>query len=101
MALKKKKRVPEASDNKYVFSLYVAGPSAQSMRAISNIKKILGNFSEKYELKVIDIYEHPVLACEDQIIAAPTLIKKLPKPIKKFIGDLSDSQKIILGISNG
>jgi len=84
---------------KYEFSLYVAGPNPQSLRAVTNIKSILAQFPGQYELKVINIYEQPVLAGEDQIIAAPTLVKKRPKPVKKFIGDLSDQQKVLKGLN--
>jgi circadian clock protein KaiB len=83
------------SSVKFVFTLYVAGPHPQSLRAVNNIKDILKVVSVPYELKVIDIYDQPSMAREDQIFAAPTLVKKFPLPLKKFIGDLSDKQKVL------
>jgi circadian clock protein KaiB len=83
----------------YVLRLYVAGLTPRSQMAIKNIKKICEeHLSGRYDLEVIDVYQNPVLAKGEQIIAAPTLIKKLPLPLRKFIGDLSDSEKILLGL---
>jgi len=84
---------------KYVLKLYVTGLTPASTRAITNIKKICEEHLQgRYELDVIDIYQQPVLARGEQIIAAPTLIKKLPLPLRKFIGDMSDSGRILLGL---
>ena len=67
--------------------------------AIRNIKKICDeHLRGRYDLEVIDVYQNPVLAKGEQIIAAPTLIKKLPLPLRRFIGDLSDSERILLGL---
>jgi circadian clock protein KaiB len=69
------------------------------MRAIANIKNICENHLKgRYQLEVIDIYEKPKLAKEEQIIASPTLIKKLPLPLRRFIGDLSDTEQILFGL---
>jgi len=66
---------------------------------LSNLKKICEeNFPDDYDLEVIDIYENPTAAREAQIIAAPTLVKKLPEPLRKFVGDLSNTQKILVGL---
>ena len=84
---------------KYILRLYVSGSSTRSMRAISNLKKICEeNFPDDYDLEVIDIYENPTAAREEQIIAAPTLVKKLPEPLRKFVGDLSNTQKVLVGL---
>lgn len=84
---------------KYILRLYVTGSSARSLKAISNLKKICEeNFPDDYDLEVIDIYENPTAAREEQIIAAPTLVKKLPHPLRKFVGDLSNTQKILIGL---
>jgi circadian clock protein KaiB len=84
---------------KYILRLYVSGSSGRSMKAIHNLKKICEeNFPDDYDLEVIDIYEHPEAAREEQIIAAPTLVKKLPRPLRKFVGDLSNTQKILVGL---
>jgi circadian clock protein KaiB len=83
---------------KYILRLYVTGSSTHSMRAIHNLKKICEEHLPDYDLEVIDIYENPAAAREEQIIAAPTLVKKLPRPLRKFVGDLSNTQKILIGL---
>jgi circadian clock protein KaiB len=84
---------------RYVLQLYVTGITSQSMRAISNIRKICEEHLEgRYELDVMDISQHPALAKGEQIIAAPTLIKKLPLPRRRFIGDMSQTERILLGL---
>jgi circadian clock protein KaiB len=84
---------------KYVLRLYIAGLTPRSQKAIGNIKKICEeHLNGRYDLEVIDVYRQPVLAKGEQIIAAPTLIKKLPLPLRRFIGDLSDSERILLGL---
>jgi circadian clock protein KaiB len=84
---------------KYILRLYVTGSSARSLRAVQNLKKICEeHFPDDYDLEVIDIYENPTAAREEQIIAAPTLIKKLPTPLRRFVGDLSNTQKVLVGL---
>jgi circadian clock protein KaiB len=84
---------------KYVLRLYVTGMTPRSTRAIQNIKKICdGELKGRCDLEVIDIYQRPVLAEGEQIIATPTLVKKLPLPLRRFIGDLSDMERIVLGL---
>jgi circadian clock protein KaiB len=79
--------------------LYITGITPKSTRAIQNIKKICEeNLKGRYELEVIDIYQQPVLARDEQIIAAPTLIKKLPLPLRRLIGDMSDKERILVGL---
>ncbi len=83
----------------YVLKLYVAGQSPKSINAIANIKKICEeNLQGRYELEVIDLYQRPQLAQGDQIIAVPTLIKKLPLPLRRIIGDLSDTERVLVGL---
>lgn len=83
----------------YVLRLYVTGTTSQSTRAISNIRKICEEHLEgRYELEVVDISQHPTLAIGEQIIAAPTLIKRLPLPLRRFIGDMSRTERILLGL---
>lgn len=82
----------------YVLRLFVAGITPKSQRAITNLKKILSEYEGNFELEIIDIYQNPIMAKEGQIIAAPTLLKDLPPPIRRFIGDMSDTKKIILGL---
>jgi circadian clock protein KaiB len=84
---------------KYVLRLYVAGTTPRSLTAVSNIKKICeDHLHGRYDLEVIDIYQQPTLAKGEQIIAAPTLIKKLPLPLRKFIGDMADRERIFVGL---
>ena len=89
----------EAEKEKYVLRLYVTGMTAKSKQAIQNIKKICEeNLQDRCDLEVIDIYREPVLAKGDQIVATPTLIKKVPLPLRKFIGDMAEKEKILLGL---
>ena len=77
----------------------MAGVTPRSANAIRNIKKICEeHLRGRYDLQVIDVYQHPTLAEGEQIIAAPTLIKKLPLPLRRFIGDMSDTEKILVGL---
>ena len=84
---------------KYVLRLYVAGLTPRSQTAIKNIKRICEeHLNGRYDLEVIDVYQQPVLAKGEQILAAPTLIKKLPLPLRKLIGDMSDTERFLVGI---
>jgi circadian clock protein KaiB len=84
---------------KYIFRLYVSGATAKSTRAVENIRNLSEKYLKgRYELEVIDIFQHPEIARRDQIIAAPTLIKKLPLPLRRFIGDLSETERIIVNL---
>jgi circadian clock protein KaiB len=86
-------------DQKYVLRLYVTGTTPRSVSAIRNIREICDeHLKGAYDLEVIDIYQQPVLARGEQIIAAPTLLKKLPLPLKRFIGDMSNTERILLGL---
>jgi circadian clock protein KaiB len=92
-------RPPKPRNKEYVLRLYIAGTSSKSMRAVANIKEICeGSLKNRYDLEVIDIYQQPVLTKGEQIIAAPTLVKKLPLPLRKFIGDMSDTDRILVGL---
>jgi len=84
---------------KYVLRLYVTGMTPRSTLAIANVRKLCEkHLKGSYELKVIDIYRQPERAKDEQIIAIPTLIKKLPLPIRKIIGDMSDTERFLVGI---
>jgi circadian clock protein KaiB len=92
-------RPPKPKNKEYVLRLYIAGTSSKSMRAVANIKEICeSSLKNRYDLEVIDIYQQPVLTKGEQIIAAPTLVKKLPLPLRKFIGDMSDTERILVGL---
>ena len=84
---------------KYLLRLYVTGTTGKSVRAIQNVRRICEeHLKGLYDLEVVDIYKNLPLARGDQIIAAPTLIKKLPTPLRRFIGDLSQTDRILLGL---
>ena len=83
----------------YILRLYVTGTTPQSVRAIANIKKLCEIYLKGcYELDVVDLYQQPQLAQGEQIIAAPTLIKKSPLPQRRIIGDMSKSQRVLAGL---
>ena len=87
------------NDETYLLKLFVTGASPNSTRAISNIKNICESKLEgRYELEIIDVYQQPLMAETEQIIALPLLIKKMPLPERRFIGDLSDTQKVLKGL---
>ncbi len=89
----------ESSDQIYVLRLYITGTTPKSLNAISSIKKICEEYLQgRYNLEVIDIYQQPSLAAGEQIIAVPTLIKQLPNPLRKLIGDMSNTEHILLGL---
>ena len=91
--------VSEPGNNKYLLRLYVTGTTNRSVLAITNLKRICEEYlGGQYELEVIDLYKMPGLAKDDQIIAAPTLIKKLPLPFRRIIGDMSSEEKVLLGL---
>lgn len=88
-----------AGDQSFVLRLYVAGATPGSRRAIANLTRLCEDELEgRYELEVIDIYQRPQLAADEQIIAAPTLVKLLPAPVARVVGDLSDTAKVLVGL---
>ncbi|KAB2945153.1 MAG: thiol-disulfide isomerase [Candidatus Methanoperedens nitroreducens] len=91
--------IAKSGEEKYILRLYITGITPKSTKAILNVKKICEeSLKGRYELEVIDIYQQPVLAKDQQIIAAPTLIKKLPLPLRRIIGDMSDKERILVGL---
>ncbi len=89
----------EAAGEKYLLRLYVSGMTPAATRAISNLRKICEQYlTGRYDLEIIDIYQQPVLAKGEQILAAPTLIKKLPEPLRRIIGDMSNKERVLLGL---
>jgi circadian clock protein KaiB len=98
-ALSLTKAIENSKTEKYLLRLFVTGNTPQSSRAIANIKNICEeHLKGRYELEVVDLYQQPELAKEEQILAAPTLIKKLPLPLRRIIGDLSNSERLIVGL---
>jgi circadian clock protein KaiB len=94
------KRAAAASPaDRYVLRLYVTGLTSRSARAVKNLQAICDEYlAGRYDLEVIDIYQQPVLTRGEQIIAAPTLIKKLPLPMRRIIGDMSNRDRVLLGL---
>ena len=83
----------------FVLKLYVTGSSPRAEQAVANLKRICEeDLQGDYELEVIDVLEHPELAESDRVLATPTLIKQLPPPLRRVIGDLSDKDKVLLGL---
>jgi circadian clock protein KaiB len=88
-----------AEPGNYILRLYVAGQTPNSILAIANIKKICEeSLHGQYELEVIDLYQQPQLAQGDQIIALPTLIKQIPLPLRRIIGDMSNTDRVMVGL---
>lgn len=93
------KLLARSQDGKYVLRLYVAGNSPQSTKAIENLKAMCEAYlAGRYELQVIDLYEQPERAQSEQVIAAPTLVKMLPPPFRRLIGDLSNENRVLLAL---
>jgi circadian clock protein KaiB len=84
---------------KYVLRLYVSGSTLKSSRAVENIKRVCEqHLKNRYDLEVIDIYQQAKLARDQQIVAVPTLIKRLPLPLRRLIGDMSNQEKVLFGL---
>ena len=106
---KKSKRGPDGNGrvsqlvsddlNRWNLRLYVAGQTPRSLTAFKNLKEICEEYLKgQYHIEVIDLMENPTLARGDQILAVPTLVRKLPQPIRKIIGDLSDTERVLVGL---
>ena len=90
---------PQTSSERYILRLFVTGMTSRSSRAVSNLRAICDEYLEgRYDLEVIDIYQQPVLTKGEQIVAAPTLIKKLPLPMRRIIGDMSNREHVLHGL---
>ncbi len=90
---------PAAPPNHYVLRLFVTGSTPRSMRAIENMRRICTeDLQGRYDLQVIDVYQDPQATRELQIIATPTLVKVLPEPLRRIIGDLSDRERVLAGL---
>lgn len=87
------------TEAKWILRLYVAGQSSKAIAAFANLKKICEeHLAGEYRIEVIDLLENPQLAAGDQIIAVPTLVRQLPAPVKKIIGDLSNKERVLVGL---
>lgn len=93
------KLVAELAQPNYVFRLYVSGNTSRSSAAIANVRRICERYLPgRYELDVIDVYQQPAATKQAQIIAVPTLIKELPFPPQRFVGDMSNTERIVVGL---
>lgn len=89
----------KSSKQKYHLRLFVTGQTPRSVKSVENLKRLCEKYLKgRYELEVIDIYQQPALASENQIIAAPTLIKRLPLPLRRLVGDFSNQDRVMLGL---
>jgi circadian clock protein KaiB len=90
---------PDTDDERYILRLYVSGMTPRSERAIQNVRSICDEHLQgRYELEIVDVYQQPELATRQQIVAAPTLIKVLPLPLRRLIGDMSDQERVLVGL---
>lgn len=95
------KRIDNDDPNRKLWELrlYVAGQTPRSRTAFANLKEICEeHLADRYSIEVIDLLEHPQLSKGDQILAIPTLVRRLPKPMRKIIGDLSDTERVLIGL---
>jgi circadian clock protein KaiB len=91
---------PRSSPEHYKLQLFVTGSTSRSTRAIENMRKICKeNLDGQYDLEIIDVYQHPDATRELQVIATPTLVKVLPEPLRRIIGDLSDKERVLAGLN--
>ena len=89
----------ESAKKKFLLRLYITGQTPRSVKSIDNLRRFCEtHLKGQYEIEVIDIYQQPSLASENQIIAAPTLIKRLPLPLRRLVGDLSNEQRVLAGL---
>ena len=91
--------VQNTGDAEWELRLYVAGQTTKSLTAFANLRRLCDeHLAGKYRIEVIDLMKHPQLARGDEIVAVPTLVRKLPEPMRKIIGDLSDTTKVLVGL---
>lgn len=90
----------EDTPDTFVLRLYIAGQTPKCMRALSNLKRICEQYlADRYRIEMIDLLEDPALARGDQILAVPTLVRRVPVPVRKIIGDLSNTQRVLAGLN--
>ena len=89
----------EGQEEKWELRLYTAGQTPKSLAAINNLRKVCEeHLAGRYEIEIVDLLKNPRLAKDDQIVAIPTLVRKLPDPVRKIIGDLSDTERALVGL---
>lgn len=88
-----------AEEERFVLRLYIAGQTPKCVRAFTNLKQICEEYlADRYRIEIIDLLQNPQLARGDQILAVPTLVRQLPEPVKKIIGDLSNTERVLVGL---
>jgi circadian clock protein KaiB len=91
--------VEPTSNEKWALRLYTAGQSPKSLAALANLKRVCEeHLAGRYSIEVVDLMKNPRLAKDDQIVAIPTLVRKLPEPLRRIVGDLSDSERTLVGL---
>ncbi|MGN6732665.1 MAG: circadian clock KaiB family protein [Candidatus Binatia bacterium] len=99
MPLTEANKNSETQSDKWILRLYVAGQTPKCLAAFANLKKICAEYLDgRYRIEIIDLLENPQLARGDQIIAIPTLVRNLPEPVRKIIGDLSNTERVLVGL---
>lgn len=99
IAKRSKIGLKSAASDRWNLRLYVAGQTQRTIAALANLKKICEeHMQDRYEIEVVDLFKNPKLAAGDQIIAIPTLVRRLPKPLKKIIGDLANEERALVGL---
>jgi circadian clock protein KaiB len=100
MKTSKQDQNPDISEKSWELRLYVAGQTPRSLAAFANLKKICEeHLAGQYHIEIIDLLKEPQLASDDQILAIPTLVRKLPQPLRKIIGDLSNTERVLVGLN--
>ncbi len=100
MATAAKKKAAPAAKAEWQLKLYVAGNTARSMAALENLKRVCEtHLAGRYSIEIIDLLINPKLAAGDQILAVPTLVRKFPEPLRKIIGDLSNEERVLVGLN--
>ena len=90
---------PAGDSEQFVLRLYVTGTTARSLRAIENLRLLCDeHLADRCDLEIVDVYQQPEVAAREQLLAAPTLIKRLPLPLRRLVGDLSDHQRVLAGL---
>jgi len=98
-AAQRKRRAAKPANSEYLLRLYVAGKTAKGTQALANLKRICDeHLAGRYRLEVVDLLENPALARGDQILALPALVRQLPPPVKKIIGDFSSAERVLVGL---
>ncbi|HEX3861087.1 MAG TPA: circadian clock KaiB family protein [Stellaceae bacterium] len=98
-AARDREETADGDPGHYHLRLYVAGQTAKSLAAVANLKRVCEeHLAGRYEIEVIDLLQNPALAVGDQILATPTLVRRLPTPLKRIIGDLSNTERVLVGL---